>query len=60
MTTKLGRVVTLVREPNIQSRVTFWLHGHVTNLKNLYLHFHNIYDHKSWQSGNLWLKDSIH
>ena len=60
MTTKLGRVLTLVRELNIQSRVTFRLNGHVTNLENLYLHFHNMYDHQSWQSGNLWLNDSIH
>ena len=31
----------------------FWIRGHVTNRKSLYLHVCNIYGHQIWQSGNL-------
>ena len=53
MATKLGWVVTWVGQPHHQSHVIFWLRGHVTNSKNLYLHFRNTYRHQTWQSGNL-------
>ena len=52
-TTKLGRVVTCSGGPNLQSLVTFWSHGYVTNSKKLYLHFCNTYGHQTWQGGNL-------
>ena len=48
MVTKLGRVAG----PQPQSHVTFQLKGHMTNEKSLYLHFHNIYGHQTWESGN--------
>ena len=46
----------MVGKPHLQSHVTFLLHGHVINGKNLHLHFHNINTngHQTWQSGNLW------
>ena len=53
MATKLGWVVTWVGGPHRQSLVIFWLHGHVTNSENLYLHFRNTYHHQTWQGGNL-------
>ena len=37
--------------PNLQSHVTFWLCGQVTNLKSLYLHVHNIYGHQTFDNG---------
>ena len=30
-------------ESNFQSHATFWLYSHVTNEKNLYLNFHNLW-----------------
>ena len=53
MATKLRRVVTCSGGTLLQYHVTFWLHGHLTNEKNLYLHFNNIYGLKTWQSGKL-------
>ena len=45
----------MVGKPYLQSHVTFLLHGHVINGKNLRLHFHNINTngHQTWQSGKL-------
>ena len=43
--------------PNLQSQASFWLRGHVTNSKNLYLHFSNTYGHQTWQGVNLPLED---
>ena len=60
MVTKLGRVITFGWGPDLQSHMTFWLHGHVANEKNLYLHPCSTYCHQTWQSGNLWLKDPTH
>ena len=60
MTTKLGKVVTYNGEPHLQSHIIFWLWVHVTNEKNLYLHFHNNYGHQTWESGNLLSEDSTH
>ena len=34
-------------------QVTFWLCGHMTNYKFLYLLFRNTYGHHNWQSSNL-------
>ena len=53
MATKLRRVVTCSGGTLLQYHVTFWLHGHLTNEKNLYLYFNNIYGLKTWQSGKL-------
>ena len=39
--------------------MTFWLRGHVTNLKNLYLPLRNIYGLQTWQSSNLRWTDPI-
>ena len=33
--------------------MTFWLGGHVTDLKNLYLLFRNAYGHQNWRNNNL-------
>ena len=53
MATKFGRVVTCSGGPHLQSHVSFWLRGHVTNLKNLYLLLCNTYGHQTWQSSSL-------
>ena len=53
MAIKLDRVVTFGGGHHLQSHVTFWLRGHVTNSKNLYLHFHNTYGHQTCHGGNL-------
>ena len=53
MVNKLVKVVTCVGVPQLQSHVSFWLRGHVTNSNNLHLHFCNTYGHQTWQSGNL-------
>ena len=42
-----------MRGPHLQSHMTFWLGGHVTDLKNLYLLFRNTYGHQNWQNNNL-------
>ena len=46
-------LVVVTYRSQLQSHVTFWLCGYVANGKNLYLHFHNVYGHQTWQSGNL-------
>ena len=53
MITKFGRLVTCSGGPHLQFNVTFWLRGHVTNSKNLYLQFHNTYGNQTWQGGSL-------
>ena len=37
----------------LQGHVTFWLCGHVTSEKKIYLNFHNTYGYQIGQSGNL-------
>ena len=46
--------------PNLQSHVNFWLRGHMTNEKNLYLHLHSTYGRLIWKSGNLHCRNPIH
>ena len=57
MATKLGTVVTW---GGFQSHENFWLRGHMTNEKNLYLHLHSTYGRLIWKSGNLHCRNPIH
>ena len=49
-----------MEEPQLQGHANFRLCDHVTNEKNIYLTFHNIYGHQSLQSGNLRLEEPTH
>ena len=43
--------------PHLQSYVNFWLRGHVTNSKNVYLLFQNTYGHQTCQNSNSKLEE---
>ena len=53
MATKLGMEVTCGEGTPPSKTCEPVISGHVTNSKNLYLHFCNTYGHQIWQDGNL-------
>ena len=57
MAIKLGRVITYGKKtPQTKSRYPL-IKCCRDKCKTLYLHFHNIYGHQTWQRGNLWWRD---
>ena len=59
MATKLSRVVTYgggTPTSKLCNLLNTWSRD---KCKTLYLHFHNIYGHQTWQSGNLQSEDPI-
>ena len=60
MASKIGRVETYGGKIHLQSHVTFWFRAHVTNEKNLYLHFRSTYEHQNWQVSSLLSEDTTY
>ena len=57
---KLGRVVTYGRKTPRTKSCYLLITWSCDKCKTLCLHFHNIYGHQTWQSGNLPLEDLTH
>ena len=48
MVTKIGRMVTYGGRTPRSKMHDLSLRGHVTNEKNVYMHFHNAYSRQTW------------